>query len=291
MATLTRGPDQPPEPEVTSTTATPPDPKQPPTLRRLWLRWILLIVFVAVLGTVMVNLGEWQIHRLHEREARNATTIANEQAPIKPYDQVFTRTLTDADAWQRVEAVGTFDADHQFVVRYRSNGDDSGYEIVTPLRTATGAVLVDRGFIALPGGQQIPSTAPAPPTGQVHVVGYVQRSEQGHFGAVVPNGNQVRLINAPSLQKSIPYPIADGYISAITVDPAQNGGFQPLALPELSNGPHFWYAVQWFMFTGIAVLGIFVFIRGDLRDRRRYRESLAPQQPGELTGDAERKDT
>ncbi len=263
MATLTKPADA-PRPE-------PPAPTPPPTLRRLWLRWILLVVFVAVLGTVFVNLGEWQLDRLHQRQARNTTTVANERAPIRPYTEIFTRTLTDADAWQRVEATGTFDAGHQFVIRYRDNGDDSGYEIVTPLQTSAGAVLVSRGFIKLPGGQQIPTDAPPPPTGQVHVVGYAQRSENGRRGAIVPNGNQVRLINSAALQAVIPYPIADGYISAITVDPPQTGGFQPLDLPEISNGPHFWYAVQWFMFTGIGIAGIVVFIRGDLRDRRRYR--------------------
>ena len=116
-------------------------------MRRLWLRWALLIIFVAVLGIVFVNLGEWQLDRLAQRRERNATTIANEQKPIRPYEEIFTRTITDADQWQRVEARGTFDADHQFVVRYRSNGDADGYEIVTPLHTATGTVLVDRGFI------------------------------------------------------------------------------------------------------------------------------------------------
>ena len=87
--------------------------------------------------------------RLAEREIRNATTISNEQAPIQPYEQVFSRVITDADQWQRVTARGTFDGDHQFVVRNRNNGDDRGYEVVTPLRTATGTVLVDRGFIAI----------------------------------------------------------------------------------------------------------------------------------------------
>jgi cytochrome oxidase assembly protein ShyY1 len=272
MATLTNRPErprpEPPKPPADEATA-------PPTLRRLWLRWILLILFVAVLGTVMVNLGEWQIDRLHQRQARNATTVANERAPIRPYSQVFTKTITDADAWQRVEAVGTLDAEHQFIVRYRSIGDQNGYQVVVPLQTATGAVLIDRGFVPLPGGQPIPTAAPPVPSGQVRVVGYVQRSEQGRRGAIVPNGNQVRLINSGALQQSIPYPIADGYISTISMDPPQSGGFGPLDLPEISNGPHFWYAVQWFMFTGIALLGIFVFIRGDLRDRRRAREAAA----------------
>ena len=123
-------------------------------MRRLWLRWALLIVFVVVLGVVFVSMGEWQLERLAQRRERNATTIANEKAPIQPYEQVFSHPITDADQWGRVEARGTFDADHQFVVRYRSNGNLDGYEVVTPLRTASGVVLVDRGFIPLQRGVQ-----------------------------------------------------------------------------------------------------------------------------------------
>jgi cytochrome oxidase assembly protein ShyY1 len=115
----------------------------------LWLRWALLIIFVALLGVVFVSLGNWQLDRLAQRKERNATTITNEQKPVQPYEQVFTHPITDADQWQRVEARGTFDADHQFVVRYRSNGGADGYEVLTPLRTASGDVLVDRGFIPL----------------------------------------------------------------------------------------------------------------------------------------------
>ena len=51
--------------------------------------------------------------------------------------------------------------------------------------------------------------------------------------------------------------------------PSRPADFEPVRLPEISDGPHFWYAVQWFMFTGIAVAGIVVFIRGDLKDRRK----------------------
>jgi cytochrome oxidase assembly protein ShyY1 len=241
-------------------------------VRRLLLRWALLIAFVAVLGVVFVNLGEWQLDRLAQRKERNATTISNEQKPVQPYEAVFTHPITDADQWQRVQARGTFDPDHQFVVRYRNNGDADGYEVVTPLRTASGVVLVDRGFIALQHGARIPSVAPPPPTGEVTVVGHVRRSEKGRRAATTPVDNQMRLINSDAIAATVPYPIASGYIGLLTIDPEQQGGFQPIQLPELSEGPHFWYAVQWFMFTGIAVAGIVVFIRADLRARRDDRE-------------------
>ena len=241
-------------------------------MRRLWLRWALLIIFVAVLGIVFVNLGEWQLDRLAQRRERNASTIANEQMPIRPYEQVFTRPIIDADQWQRVEARGTFDPDHQFVVRYRSNGEADGYEVVTPLHTATGTVLVDRGFSPLVRGAQIPSAAPAPPTGEVTVVGHVRRNERGRRAATAPVNNQMRLINSDAIAATLPYPVSPGYIGLLTVQPEQQGGFQPIRLPELSEGPHFWYAVQWFMFTAVGVAGIVVFIRGDLRARREDRE-------------------
>jgi cytochrome oxidase assembly protein ShyY1 len=238
----------------------------------------LLIIFVAILGFVFVNLGDWQLDRLAQRKERNATTVANEQKPLQPYEQAFTHPITDADQWQRVEARGTFDADHQFVVRYRSNGDADGYEVVTPLRTAAGAVLVDRGFIALERGAQIPSAAPAPPTGEVTVVGHVRRNEKGRRVATTPVNNQLRLINSDGIGPTLPYPITSGYIGLLTVQPEQQGGFQPIQLPELSEGPHFWYAVQWFMFTAVAAAGIVVFIRSDLRARREERDQAAEAQ-------------
>jgi len=244
-------------------------------VRRLWLRWALLIAFVAVLGVAFVSLGNWQLDRLAQRKERNATTIANERKPVQPYEQVFIRPITDADQWQRVEARGTFDPDRQFVVRYRSNGGVDGYEVVTPLRTATGAVLVDRGLIPLEHGTRIPSVAPPPPPGDVTVVGHVRRNEKGRRSATTPVGNQMRLINSDAIAATLPYEIESGYIGLLTVQPEQQGGFQPIQLPELSEGPHFWYAVQWFMFTAVAAAGIVVFIRGDLRARREEHQDAA----------------
>ena len=242
------------------------------------MRWAALVVFVAILGFVFVNLGQWQLRRLAEREGHNAATIRNEQAPIKPYEQVFTHPIDVDDQWQRVRATGTFDADHQFVVRNRNNGDDRGVEIVTPLKTASGTVLVSRGFIPTAPGTPPLSTAPPPPSGEVTVIGNVRRSEPGRSGAITPQGGTVRLVNSDAIQQVLGYPVVNGYIAATEVTPAQSGGLVPVALPELSNGPHFWYAMQWFMFTGVGVLGIVVFIRSDLRDRRAAKAKQAEQE-------------
>ncbi len=226
-------------------------------MQRLWVRWALLVVFVAVLGTVFVNLGGWQLDRLAQRQVRNTSTIANERAPIRPAAEIFTRPIAEADQWQRASVSGTFDPAHQFVVRYRENNDTSGYEVVTPLQTSFGTLLVDRGFIPLARGTAIPSTAPAPPSGPVTVTGHVRRSENGRAGAVQPVNGQVRLISSAALQSVLPYPVVDGYLGLVTITPAQSGGFQPVALPELSEGP------------ALLVRGAVVHVRRHRRARHR----------------------
>lgn len=248
-----------------------PEPKHP-----LWVRWLALILFVAVLGVAFVNLGEWQLRRLHQRRADNLIIRANEAAPVAPFDQVFDRPIGQDREWRRVRVSGTFDTAHQFVIRYRNNGSDNGYEVVTPLRTSSGrSVLIDRGFVAIAGSQEIPNTAPAPPSGRVTVVGRARQSEPGRDSATVPIHGHARLVNAAKLQTALGYPVADGYIDLTSMQPKDTISTQQIPLPELGDGPHFWYAVQWFMFTGIGVLGVVVFIRGDLRDRRERREAEA----------------
>lgn len=227
------------------------------------------MAFVAVLGVVFVNLGQWQLDRLEQRRTRNTATVTNEGRPVQPLAAVFTRPITDADQWQRVEVEGTFAAEDQFLVRYRRNSGEKGYEVVTPLRTAAGAVvLVDRGFVRTPQGTQIPDVASAPPSGEVRIVGHVRRNEQGRRVAVTPVGGQVRLINSDAIGAALGYSVLNGYLGLLEITPAQSGGFEPVALPTIDEGPHFWYAAQWFGFTGVAVAGIVVFIRADLRTRR-----------------------
>ena len=154
-------------------------------------------------------------------------------------------------------------------MRYRRNAGDGGYEVVTPLRTASGVVLVDRGFVATAQGTRIPDVAPPPPAGEVRVVGHVRRNEQGRRAATTPRNGQLRLIDSDAIGAALGYPVLNGYVGLLEVTPAQSGGFVPVALPELDEGPHFWYAMQWFGFTVVAAFGIVVFIRSDLRTRRQ----------------------
>lgn len=238
-------------------------------MRTLWIRWVALAVFVAILGAVFVRLGEWQIHRLEQRRQANARITSYQQLPVRPWDQVFTAPITDAQQWQRVEVTGSYDAAHLLAVRYRNVNEAAGLEVITPLTTADGrTVLIDRGF--LPRPKNTPdATMPAPPAGTVTVIGYVRRSENGKPNAITPVENTVRLINAPAIGAWLGRDLPDGYIQMISSTPADAAELQMVPPPVLDEGPHLSYAVQWFIFTAIAAGGAVILVRGDLRDRRK----------------------
>lgn len=251
-----------------------------PTSSRPWLRWLVLAVFVVALAVAFVNLGRWQLDRLDQRNERNNSVVVHENSPVADFAAVFNRTIVEADQWQRVAVRGTFDAGHQFLVRYRSSGPASGYEVITPLRTTTGAwVLVDRGFGNKPNDQDYPSVLPDPPAGEVAITGYVRRDEQGSPEAMTPlqPANTVRLVNSDALAVSLPYPVVNGFVSVIDITPAQTGNLIPVTPPELTEGNHFSYALQWFTFAGIAGIGLFVLIRSDVRALRRTAEPVASE--------------
>lgn len=244
--------------------------------RSLWLRWALLGLFVVALAVTFVNLGQWQLDRLDQRREANAVVVAHESAAVVPYEQVMNRVIGDADQWQRVTVTGTFDADHQLVVRYRSYAGDTGYEIVTPLDATDGrTVLVSRGFSRRPAGQDFPSVAPAPPSGQVTVTGYVRRDERGSAAATTPADGALRLVNSEAIAAWLGRPVVNGYIGQVGVEPPQAEGLAPVHPPELTEGPHLSYALQWFAFTVIAGVGLVVLIRNDVRDRKKAEARAA----------------
>lgn len=241
--------------------------------RHPWRRWLALLALVILVVVAFVNLGEWQLARLDQRRASNTTVTAHENAPVQPYAQVMNRTIVDADEWQRVTVTGTYLPQDQLVVRYRSNlaTKETGWETVVPLQASDGrVVLIDRGFKPRTPGTDFPASEAAPPTGTVTITGYVRRNEQSNDpNPLTPAAGSVRLINSTALAKAFGTPLVDGYIGALTTTPTDPGGFTPMAPPPLDEGPHWSYAMQWFSFSLIAIVGLFVFIRNDIRDAKK----------------------
>lgn len=232
-------------------------------------RWVAMGVLGAVLATAFVLLGRWQLDRLDERRTQNATVQAHTALPVVPYSEVMDGVIEDDDQWFRVSATGTYEPE-QFQLRYRSLNGAYGSEVFGVLNTSSGYVLINRGFLprqpGFPDGEMPPAAG-----GEVTVTGYVRRNMRGDDNSKTPHEGQLRTIDSEFIGAAIGEDLTDGYIQLIESTPPETDVLTPLGEPSLDEGNHLSYALQWFAFTIIGVVGMGVLIRGDIRDRAKAR--------------------
>lgn len=235
------------------------------------------------MAVVMVNLGLWQLRRLHQRLQNNAAIEARMNAAAIPLDEALARydvhaPLTDPSsiAYRHVTVSGRYDAADEVLLRSRSEGGHPGFHVLTPLVLADGrALLVDRGWVPYTDSEPpLPDAAPA--SDRVTLSGLMRLSEpepSGLFKSISPQDpasgplSKTFYANPARLQAQFPYRLIDAYLELATQQPPQSGELPvPPDAPVLTNGPHLSYAIQWFSFTTIAVVGFGVVVE------RRSRE-------------------
>lgn len=253
-----------------------------------------MLVCATIIAASFIRLGQWQLHRLAWRKGNNAQVEKYEKQPVKDYSEVFSKghVIADSEQWQRVTVTGTYDQSKEIQALYRNYNqtDTQGSEAFTPFHTTKGDwILVDRGFAVKPDGGSEKAVLPKVPTGVVTVVGYVRHSEQGKADATTVQDGYVRLVNTDAAAKYTGLPLLNGYIGLISSTPKQSGSLTPMVTPEITEGPHLSYAIQWFSFTAIGIIGVIVLIRTDIQDRRKARrraERRAAREAGMAQADA-----
>jgi cytochrome oxidase assembly protein ShyY1 len=220
-------------------------------------RWIAGHVLALVLTAAFVAAGFWQIARNHEANdklAKEKSAFAASAPDIGTVDP-----SAGAATNERVSATGTYDRAHQSLLRGRSRGDKTGYDVLTPLRLANGdALIVDRGWVSLDRVVNGLGVAGAP-AGRVTVRGRLQRAaplrpgEQAKVEAGVtslPRVDPARVIAGAS------YRLLPAYVEAEFQQPLPPTDAPALPEPKkTARVNHVSYAIQWFSFAAIAVIG------------------------------------
>jgi len=209
-----------------------------------------LVVALAV-AAVCARLGLWQLDRLSQRRARNAAVLAARHRPTA----VVTSALTaDSAQSRRLSARGVYDYDHEQPWRGRSYQGIPGVALVTPLRLPDGAaVLVDRGWVPSPDAYHVDERAYREADTAV-VLG---------LGMLAPRGRGD--VDPARLRDSVPYPLLPFVLQQLppstALDRPPPPGLVRWPMPELSNGPHLSYAIQWFSFAVIVLVGSVALLR------------------------------
>ncbi|WP_433022721.1 SURF1 family cytochrome oxidase biogenesis protein [Kribbella sp. CA-294648] len=243
-------------------------------------RWIAAALVILALAGACVELGRWQLHRLDSRKSHNGITRINLAAPPAPLAEIVgpQRVVGEQHDWRTAVVTGRYDASKQVVLRYRNVNDRPGFEIVTPLLLSDGtAILVDRGFLPRQGGELAPSSIPAVPSGEVTVTGRLRRSERGgNTSGGTPSDGTARLINGPEFAKVLGLTLYDGYLTIDQQVPANDPAFRGFPGPQIDDGPHFFYALQWFFFALLALGGLIYFSRRDVTEARSGPDDSLP---------------
>ena len=236
-------------------------------------RNVLAAILAIVTALVFSRLGVWQLHRLHERRAHNAALAARLKTPAVPLSQLSTDSANAH--WRRAIVRGAYDFDLEIVLSGRTYNGSTGVQILTTLRPDSGgrAVLVNRGWVYSPDAATVDLGAWDEPP-HATVSGYVEDFAQGGPGiARLPShSNAWRRLDAKELSAAFPYPIEPYYLVELDTL-AESRRRQRIAtttpvrleLPEMDAGPHLNYAIQWFTFAAVALVGVGTLIAQDIK--------------------------
>lgn len=225
------------------------------SLRRRDLAGAILALAVAAL---FVRLGVWQLNRLAERKVANAAIqVARALAPVElPLHRVEPEALRDRRAYAR----GAYDYGHERIWTGRTYDGAPGVALLTPLRLSDGsAVFVDRGWV------------PSSDAAHVDAARYREGDSADVTGLALPAPRDRGDVNPAALKDSLPYRAL-----AIVLQLDDTAAPHPVGLkrwrpPALDNGPNLSYAIQWFSFAGIVIIGVAVLL---IKTSKASRETV-----------------
>lgn len=223
-----------------------------------------VIVLLVVVGCI--RLGLWQLDRRDQKLAHNAAIA--ERMAADPVTLAAPPVDSTGLVHRGATARGRYDHDRSFVLMGRSHGGAPGVYLFTPLRLDEGAILVNRGWVHAADAATVDLAAISRPweaTVSGVLLAFPDVRDPGADGSFRHRWSR---LDGQAIPAQYPYPVAPLYL----LDTAGTGGRGsgdagsygdtesarspvPLDPPVLDAGPHLSYAVQWFSFATIFLVG------------------------------------
>ncbi len=232
-------------------------------LKPKWIGFHLLCL-AAIVG--MISLGLWQLRRLDEKQTFNSLVTEHTNEDVIPLDNSLLERPADELSYRRVSANGTYLSGTQFEVVNVTQQGTTGRDVVNALQLSDGGlVLVNRGFV--PTGTPLPP----PPSGEVQLLARLKAGQVAGTGQPSDDGTQalteIRRVDLAALGQQFDQPLAPMYLELLESAPAEPSSVTPVAFPELGEGPHLSYAVQWVIFSISVAVGWVFAVRKSIRAR------------------------
>jgi surfeit locus 1 family protein len=226
------------------------------------LRLRLFVLMAVVAAAVCVRLGIWQLHRREERRSRNAMIVARLDSAV--VDAAALSRDTATARFRRVRVTGTPDYDHELIYAARTRRGSPGVNVLTPVRLPNSdtAVLVNRGWLYSPDGSTVDLAAWHDRDSTF--TGYAEEFPSTAGSTYATRPGVVAHLGYDVVAKALPYPVAPFYVVALPPQGDSSTAADRIArltIPPLTEGPHLSYAIQWFGFATVALVGAGIVIK------------------------------
>lgn len=226
-------------------------------------KWLIAAVFVVVTAAVFIRLGFWQLDRLQERRTENEIAELRINSEPESLEDLLEGVGEDLDSleYRRVVVSGVFEPDEEVLIRSQVELGQAGFHVITPLAEGDEGVLVNRGWVPLTMDR--PPVEAAPPPGGVQVEGWIELAEtRPPLGPEDPPGDLdvFNRVDVARIDQQVTSQLAPVYV--VTFDQGEDD--LPVAVdpPDFTDeGPHLAYAIQWFGFAAVGLIGFFFLLR------------------------------
>lgn len=227
----------------------------------------LLALFLVVL---CLQGARWQYDRHEVRHAKNELIRANVQKPSITEPELSTPIQI---AWRTIELTGQFDPSNEILVRNRYHDGQYGFGVVTLFTSSRGKrYWVDRGWVKAGPDAQTPPEVKVVDSAEVTITARVRVEDiesqiSGTVFALPGNDGTTKLTKWDNESSLVTEPI---YFDLISASRASLNPDVPTRIPELSDGPHLAYTVQWVLFALMVIFALYLVIR---EERKLHAEN------------------
>jgi len=239
-------------------------------------KWILVTLICLAMLPAFQALSNWQWHRLHDRQAYNVTIQAEIDKPPVALSELTVSvpesvTVPAGSQWRTVEMTGSWLSGNQVLVRKKSLESDLGLWVVTPLRLSDGTVvMVNRGWIAAANSAVDSPVVATVPVGTIEVLGRLREVQDRTKPAPsdLPAGQVDRIIPLEIVSGATT--LSNAYVEMTASRPeSKSADIRTLPEPEVTEGAHRSYALQWMFFEIMTVIGWSILVRNEFKEQQK----------------------
>lgn len=181
------------------------------------------------------------------------------------------KSVPEDSQWRTVEITGVWLQEDQVLVRKKSLESDLGLWVVTPLQLSDGTVvMINRGWTAAADSAVDSPIVSDVPVGTIEVLGRLRDVTERTKPAPtdLPEGQVDRIV--PTEIVDSPNTLTNSYVEMTASRPeSRSSEIRTLPAPEVTEGAHRSYAIQWIFFEIMTVIGWIILVRNEVKEQRK----------------------